>query len=107
MNIINNKKFTSIDKKHSIDIDIINEIGWFQIIEADFQNYKTFFLLIKDCVEFLNTNNVKLIKQYIRKEDLKFIKESSYIETNNIYIITTPIDKFIPELTNLLGFKPL
>ncbi len=103
-----NKKFISIDKKHIIDVHIIEDIGWFQIVEADFQFPKTFFLLLKDCIDFFSSSNTKFIKQYIREDDLTFIKESSYIDTDDgSYVITTPINNFIKEMTNLLGFIPI
>ncbi len=103
-----NKKFVSIDNKHILEINIIDDIAWFQIIEADFQFAKTFFLLLKDCVDFFSSSNIKFVKQYIREDDLTFIKESSFINTDdNSYIISTPINNFVKEMTNLLGFIPI
>ena len=52
------KDFISIDNIHLIKTSIFDDIGWFQIENVNFENYKTFFLLIKDCIDHFKQNNV-------------------------------------------------
>ncbi len=106
MDEIKNKQFTSIDKLHSISTTIIGDIAWFQISNVEFEKYKTFLLLLKDCIEYFNENNVKYIKQHLSKNDIEFVKNSTFIELDeNTYIVSTPILKFIDEIVSLLGIK--
>lgn len=107
-NITKINGFESIDKKHQIDIKLIDDIAWFNIIKLDYENYKTFLILLKQVMEYLNSNNIKFIKQYIYEEDLKYFKKSSYLDIgNNQYIISTDIIHFLSELMNVLGVNKL
>ena len=109
------KEFYSIDKKHSISINILfsnleDNISFFEILSFDFLNYKTFLFLFKDVVEFLSKNNVKYIKQYILKSDINNFKTSEIININNdtnIVLITTSIENFSNETYNALGLKTI
>ena len=102
------KIFNSIDNKHEINIKIIDDVSWFNIIKLDFENIKTFLLLLKQVIEFLNLKNVKFVKQYIYQEDLDYFKNSDCCELNdNQYIITTKLIYFVEELTNVLGIQKI
>lgn len=109
INVINlSKIFDSIDMKHQIEIKIIDDISWFNIIKIDYEKCKTFLILLKSVIEYLNLNNVKFIKQYIYEEDLKFFEKSSFLDiNNNQYIISTDIRDFLLELVNALGVNKL
>lgn len=67
--------FESIDKKHKIEISIIDDVGWFCIIKLDYENCKTFLILLKQVMEYLNFKNIKCIRQYIYEEDLKYFEK--------------------------------
>lgn len=106
---INLKKiFNSLDKKHQIEITIIDDIAWFNINKLDYEHCKTFLILMKDVIEFFNLNDIKYIKQYIYEEDLVFFKKSSFIDIGNKqYVVSTEIINFLFELTNVLGINKL
>lgn len=98
------KKFISIDKEHIINTSILENIVWFQIELVNFTHYKTFFLLVKDCVDYFRNNNIKYIKQSILISDAEFFKFSEFAEIDeSMGTITTPIEKFIDELVCALG----
>jgi hypothetical protein len=108
MNDIKNKTFISIDKAHSINTQIIDDVGWFEISTVTYEKYKTFLLLLKDTIDYYNENNVKYIKQYITSNDLEYVKNSTCVDIDeSTYIISTPIDKFIDEIVSLLAIKTL
>ena len=46
-NLFKEKDFMSVDKEQLIKTSIIENIGWFQITNVNFEKYKSFFLLIK------------------------------------------------------------
>jgi len=115
------KIFSSYDKLHEIRINIINEECWFNIEMFNEYNCKTFLLLVKEVLEYINSNNIKIIKQYIFSDDCKYF-EKSIIEKyeintntkkendsnkNNIFIVTTKIEDFVEELVNVLDIKRL
>jgi len=103
-----NKLFDSIDLKHQIEISVLEEISWFNINKIDYENFKTFLLLLKDVMNYLSHKKIKYIKQYINKEDLIFFTTSSYTESfDNTYIISTKIEFFIQEITLALGINKL
>jgi hypothetical protein len=103
-----NKIFKSLDNNHEIEISIIEEISWFNIIKFDLNHIKTFLILLKDVIIYMNQNKIKYVKQYIYKEDLEHIKKSSYIEyDSDKFVITTDLIDFIHEITNLLGIKKI
>ena len=103
-----NKLFDSIDLKHQIEISILEEISWFNINKIDYQNCKTFLLLLKDVMKYLSGKQIKYIKQYINKDDLIFFTTSSYTESSdNTYVISTSIEYFIPEITIALGINKI
>lgn len=101
-----NKIFASVDNKHFIEISLIDKIAWFRIINIEYESYKTFLDLLKDIVKYMLDSNITHIKQYIVSNDLENFKYSEYIlSSEDIYIITTPFDKFIPEIVNALGIN--
>ncbi len=100
------KKFISIDKEHIFNTSILENIVWFQIEQANFANYKTFFLLIKDCVDYFRKNNIQYIKQSILISDAQSFKFSEFVPIDEFMgMITTPIEKFIDELVCALGIN--
>jgi hypothetical protein len=124
------KIFTSYDKLHKIRINIIDKECWFNIECLNDTNCKTFLLLIKEVVNYINDNNIKIIKQYICLDDCKFFQKSIITEygicqisediqrvatkfdsgelninQNNIFIVSTQIEDFIEELINVLQIK--
>ncbi len=100
------KDFTSIDKEHLIRTTIIEDVGWFQVEHANFEKYKTFFLLIKDCMDYFKESGVNYIKQYVLISDLESFKSSTVsIIDDETAIITTPFGKFIDELISALGIN--
>lgn len=103
-----NKIFNSIDKKHQIKINIIEDISWFTIDKIDFESFKTFLLLLKDVMVFMKQNNIKYIKQYIMEEDTFYFKQSEIINLDeNIYSVTTNINDFIDEITSVFEIKKI
>lgn len=103
-----NKKFNSIDKKHEIEINIIENISWFNINKLDFEYIKTFLILLKDVLIFLKKNNVQNIKQNIQEDDIKYFKNSEIINLNdNLYCVTTNINNFIDEIINVFGINKI
>ena len=103
-----NKIFTSIDGKHKIEISLMDNVAWFNIKNIEYEFYKTFLDLLKDIMKYLSLNNISIIKQYVLENDLEFFKNSDKIHLNeDIYVINTSIDKFIPELINVLGINLL
>ena len=106
-NIIS-KNFTSIDKDHEISTRVIDDIAWFQIEKVNFEKFKTFILLIKDCVDYFRMNNIQYIKQYISYNDTEFFKQSEISNIDSeIYTVTTPISNFIDELVCVLGIRTI
>lgn len=102
-----NKTFNSIDYTHTIKIDILDDIAWFYP-EIKYDNCKTFLLLIKDVIQFLNINNIKYIQQYICGEDLKYLINSTWIQLNDdVYLCSTKLEHFLSELINLTGIKKI
>ncbi len=102
------KLFNSIDKKHEIQVDIIENICWFNINKFEFEYYKTFLLMLKDIILFLKNNNVNFIKQYINENDCEYFKNSSIINLDeNTNIVSTNIDNFIDEIVCVLGINKI
>lgn len=101
------KIFKSYDDEHEIEIVVEdNDIIWFTINKFNFKYYKTFLLMFKECVEYLNDNNIKIIKQYVNKDDIEYFKNSTCIEYSlNVFIISTPINKFTIDMINVLGLQ--
>lgn len=109
-NLMITKIFNSIDIKHQIEIniDFTGEFAWFNINKLDYESCKTFLIVLKEVMEFLNSNNIKIIKQYVYEEDLKFFEKSSHLDIGNgKFIITTDIIHFLSELVNALGINKL
>ena len=52
------KQFVSLDENHKINISIINNIAWFEIIKLKQEEYKTFIYLFKEVIEYFNKNNI-------------------------------------------------
>jgi hypothetical protein len=102
------KIFNSIDKKHQIEINIIDEICWFNIIKFEYEYYKTFLLMLKDCLIFLKNNNVEYIKQYIYENDCEYFKNSSIVNIDqNKYIVSTRIENFVDEIICVFGINKI
>jgi hypothetical protein len=109
-NLMITKIFNSIDVKHQIEIkiDYIGECAWFNINKLDYESCKTFLIVLKEVMEFLNSNNIKIIKQYVYEEDLNFFEKSSHSDIGNRkFIISTDIIHFLSELVNALGINKL
>ena len=105
-NLFKEKDFLSVDKEHQIKTSIIDNIGWFQITNVNFEKYKSFFLLIKDCVDYFRENNIQYIKQYILSEESGLFKYSEITQFDDLMsTVSTPITKFIDELVNTLDIK--
>ena len=103
-----NKIFNSIDNKHQIEINTIEDISWFNICKLDFESFKTFLILLKDVMTFMKNNNVKFIRQYIIEEDIIYFKKSSIVNLDkNMYMVTTKIDDFIDEIINVFDIKKI
>lgn len=102
------KTFNSIDNKHQIEINIIDNISWFNINKLDFDNMKTFLILLKDVMTYFKNNNVEYIKQYIMEEDIEFFKKSQVVNLdNNTWMTTTKIENFIDEFVRVIGIKKI
>lgn len=102
-----NKEFISIDKNHSLNINIIDDTAYFTINYLNPEKYKTFLLLLKLAFEYMVNNNVKYIKQRINEEDKINFKNSIFIEEDDIVIVKTNIDNFLFELCDALGMQRL
>ena len=105
-----NNTFTSIDKKHSIGIKILGDVAEFEIIQIQYENYKTFLLLLKTIIEHFANNNIKFIKQRITEDDLPLFHYSTldvWYKEDEIALITTPIEYFAEEIYNALGLCKL
>ncbi len=103
-----NKIFNSVDLNHQISISIIDNVSWFNINKLNYESYKTFLLLLKEVLTFMNIHNIKYVKQYIYKEDLEYFKNSSYVEIGDSqYTVTTDIIYFLSEITNVLGIQKI
>jgi len=102
-----NKQFVSLDENHQINISIINNVAWFEIIKLKQEEYKTFVYLFKEVIEFFSKNNIISINQVIDKESLKYCKLSEIKQINeNLYEINTKLRDFIDEvIVNLLGIQ--
>ncbi len=98
----------SLDLKHSIQITIIRENAFFQIIKFNHDFQKTFVMLLKDVIEKFTSNNIKYVKQNIIDEDKSYFKNSDIneLEDGN-FIVSTPIISFIDEMISVLGIKKL
>lgn len=102
------KIFDSVDKKHQIEINIIDDISWFNINNFDFEYYKTFLLMLKDILIFLKKKNITHIKQYIYKNDCEYFKNSLIINLDDDkYIVSTNLENFLDEIINVLGIKKI
>ena len=105
---IYNKIFLSYDQNNEIEIDIIDGIAWFNINKFDPPSYKTFLFVLKEVMEYLNDNKVIYIKQYIKKDVLEYFTNSTYIDViDDTIVITTSIENFVNEISNVLGFTPM
>jgi hypothetical protein len=103
-----NKIFNSINNKHQIEVNIVDNISWFNINKFDYENCRTFLLTLKDVLLFLKKNNVEYIKQNILEDDIKYFKYSSVINKDeNQYIVSTSIDKFVDEIINVFDIKKI
>lgn len=103
--------FISIDKHHRISlIPITNDIIIFELQKFDIEYVKTFVLLLKECIEYIQLKKFKNIYQYINIDEFKLFKYSKIIDgmiNINYYIIEIPIDKLMPELYQLLDIQIL
>ncbi len=98
------KIMVSLDLKHKIKVSLWGNIGWFEIIEFNFEYQKTFIILLKDVIEHFNINKIELIKQYVIKEDKDYFLNSTVIKIDdNTYEVTSQINKFIDDMVSVLG----
>lgn len=101
------QKFTSIDKNHQFNINIIDDTAYFALEYIEPANCKTFLLLLKSGIEYMVNNNVKYVKQYIMENDIDEFKNSHIISENDIFIVKTKIEDFLFELCDALGIQRL
>lgn len=102
------KIMESLDLKHKIKVSVRDDIGWFEIIEFNFEYQKTFIILLKDVIEHFKINNVQLIKQYVVKDDKDYFINSNIIKIDdNIYEVSSQINKFIDDMISVLGILRL
>ncbi len=105
---MNEKIFISLDNEHQINTNIIDDISWFQIIKFNPDRQKTFIMLIKEIIDYFRQKNILYIKQYISENDMSYFKNSSINKIeDDLYIISTPISKFIEDMVYALGIKLL
>jgi len=106
---MNNTKFTSIDKYHEINILIIDNFCYFSIDKITLEYYKSFLLLLKDILFYLNNHKIKFIKQQILLSELPYFKKtiSTVNIDTNIVCITTLIEDFMEEICDALNIKYL
>jgi hypothetical protein len=99
--------FRSYDNLHKINLTIENEDNcWFNIDSFNTNNCKTFLILIKEVIEFINNKNIKNIKQYIHTEDCNYFKNSIINKYDDkIFIVKTEIKYFVEELIRVLEIK--
>lgn len=84
---------------NQITCAIYNDVAVIDFPVIDYDNYKAFFLLLRNTIEQLKTNNIKYIQQNILKNDWLYTfanKRTSWkiIEDNkltNMYKIECPI----------------
>jgi len=102
------KKFISYDNLHEITINKENNIAWFNIDKFDENNCKTFLLTLKEVIDFINENNIKNIKHYVTKNDIEYFKYSYSIQiSEDLFVLTTPIDKFINEMISVFNIQKI
>lgn len=98
----------SIDNKHEIEYSIKDNIGYFNIIEIDYNALKSLIYFLKDIVEEYNKNNVKYVQQHMMIDDIDVLKYSEYYSLENgICLVNTKLENFIDEIGNLLGIEKL
>ena len=100
-----NKNFTSVDNTHFFKTFILGNIAWIEIININFNNYKTFALLIKEIVEYFITNEIFYVCQHIDINDSQYFTNSEIIHYENEITVKTPIKYFIEDIINALGIK--
>jgi hypothetical protein len=109
-----NKKFISIDNFHEINTSIIDNFCYFSIEKLTIENYKTFLLLLRDILMYINNHKIKFIKQQILVIDLPYFKRSTTYKTNQnddqnddqkFVWITTKIEEFMEEILDALNIK--
>ena len=104
------KDFTSIDGLHKITVfPLTMESVLLEIHFIDFENIKTFVFLLKEVVEYLHKNKLFKVLQQIVKTDFQLFRFSKIIEDEkeDVMLIETPLDKFIPEIFNVFGIPTL
>lgn len=104
------KDFTSVDGFHKITIiPLTTERVLLEIHYVDIEHIKTFVLLLKEVVEYIHKNKHSNILQQIIKTDFPLFRFSKIIEDEkeDVMIIETPLDKFIPEIFNVFDIPTL
>ncbi len=102
------KIMESLDLKHKIKVSVRGNTGWFEIIEFNYEYQKTFVILLKDVIEYYRMSNIELIKQYVTDDDKQYFHNSNIVKIeDNIYEVTTQINKFIDDMVLVLGIKRL
>jgi hypothetical protein len=105
-NVIKQKIFTSIDKKHKIKTELEKNYLYFEIQEYDNNNILTFLSMIKEICHYITKNNVEQIIQTIHKNDYELFKNSQIIFKNeDNYLIQTNKNDFLNEICNALGIN--
>jgi hypothetical protein len=101
------QNFTSIDKNHQFNINIIDDTAYFTIEKLAPEKCKTFLLLLKSGIEYMVNKNIKYVKQYIMEEDVNEFKKSHIISENGLFVVKTQIEDFLFELCDALGIQRL
>ncbi len=99
------KNFISVDNDHIINTYLLCNTAWIEIININFDNYKTFALLIKKIMEYFISNEIYYVCQNICENDTEYFTNSEIIKQENKIIAKTPIEYFIEDIINALGIK--
>ena len=103
------KIFNSIEMFHSISINIINETDCFyDLLLYNPEEYKSFILLIKEIIEYLNNNKIKYIYYSIPKKlyfDSFITIENN--ETEYEIVIKTTLIEFINQIIQIHNIQQL
>jgi hypothetical protein len=104
------RTFVSLNKKSRIDVTCENDLANFEIIEVCFENLLPFMQILLECCLFMKEKNTKYVVQTIKREEFGMFKHSEKIHDDgklSVIIIKTPIDKFLDELTDVLGIDAI
>ena len=97
------KIFNSICNNHSVMINLINASEcYYDLLKYTPEEYKSFMLLIKEIIEYLQLNKIKYIFYSIPKnlyqESFKTIENN---ETEDEILIKTSLNEFINQIIQI------